>query len=159
MHSLSYSNAFTVIRVMAFVILFCWCFITVYLYISDFLIGHNEMTSMHTVDMDPNKDYDMELHHMHFTHGDTVQISISVTNGAGSSTEAESNGFLVDLTDPVMYTLRDGYNSDKDLEYTVRFTPDLQRGGEALKCSICFISLLLTRQLWSTHKFNFKVYF
>ena len=97
------------------------------------------MTSMHTEDMDPNKDYDMELHHMHFTHGDTVQISVSVTNRAGSSTEAESNGFLVDLTDPVMYTLRDGYNSDKDLEYTVRFTPDLQRGGVCEVHSISYV--------------------
>ena len=97
------------------------------------------MTSMHTEDMDPNTEYDMELHHMHFTHGDTVQISVSVTNGAGSTTEAESNGFLVDLTDPVMYTLRDGYNSDKDLEYTVRLTLNSSRGGVCEVHSISYV--------------------
>ena len=56
---------------------------------------------------------------MHFYHGDEVHVTVSVTNGAGSSSVAASDGFTVDLTDPVMYSLVDGNNPDVDLKYSV----------------------------------------
>ena len=56
---------------------------------------------------------------MHFYHGDEVHVTVSVTNGAGSSSVAASDGFTVDLTDPVMYSLVDGTNPDVDLKYSV----------------------------------------
>ena len=56
---------------------------------------------------------------MHFYHGDEVHVTVSVTNGAGSSSVAASDGFTVDLTDPVMYSLVDGTNPDVDMKYSV----------------------------------------
>ena len=64
----------------------------------------------------PNK----ALNHFHLHHADVVRSVITVTNGALLSTDATSDGFTVDLTDPIMDKLVDGHDVDNDARFTVR---------------------------------------
>ena len=82
-------------------------------------LGDRDYNVIHSETLDPNTYNQLELHHMHFYHGDQVQVSVTVTNGAGSSTESSSDGFTVDLTEPNVYSLVDGYGTEEDLKYTV----------------------------------------
>ena len=73
----------------------------------------------HTEVLDPNTVSQLELHHMHFHHGDYVQVSVAVTNGAGSESEAASDGLTVDLTPPICHVLVDGKDVNVQPKYTV----------------------------------------
>ncbi|XP_078620549.1 uncharacterized protein LOC144887293 isoform X2 [Branchiostoma floridae x Branchiostoma japonicum] len=57
-------------------------------------------------------------HHFHLHQGDQVFVNLNVTNRALGVTSMLSNGFVLDLTPPKLYYLRDGLNPDKDMEYS-----------------------------------------
>ncbi|XP_078621329.1 uncharacterized protein LOC144887805 [Branchiostoma floridae x Branchiostoma japonicum] len=57
-------------------------------------------------------------HHFHLHQGDQVFVNLNVTNRALGVTSVHSNGFVLDLTPPELYYLRDGLNPDKDMEYS-----------------------------------------
>ena len=83
-----------------------------------FPIGADSVeTVLHTEDVlgTPAK----TLHHFHLRHGDRVTSEVNVTNQARLSTEASSDGFTVDLTDPEMRLLHDGQDENVDQQYTV----------------------------------------
>ena len=61
----------------------------------------------------------VERHHFHLHHGDHVRVEIEETNGAEASTSAISDGYTVDLTEPVLIKLVDGDDVNNDIQYTV----------------------------------------
>ena len=61
----------------------------------------------------------LSLHHFHLLHGDFVQMKLTATNNAEGKTSLRSDGFTVDLTDPILQHLVDGPTLSKDMQYTV----------------------------------------
>ncbi|KAI8514390.1 hypothetical protein Bbelb_087140 [Branchiostoma belcheri] len=57
-------------------------------------------------------------HHFHLHQGDQVFVNLNVTNRALGVTTLQSDGFVLDLTPPVLKYLRDGLDSDKDAQYS-----------------------------------------
>ena len=62
------------------------------------------------------------LHHFHLHHGDEVRTEVTATDGAESAVSVTSDGYTVDLTDPILDGLVDGLDSNKDPKFTVRNT-------------------------------------
>ena len=60
----------------------------------------------------------------HLHDGDRIRVEVTATNNVEASSTATSDGFTVDLTDPVMIKLVDGDSLDADLQYTVRVRSD-----------------------------------
>ncbi|XP_035668224.1 uncharacterized protein LOC118410558 isoform X2 [Branchiostoma floridae] len=60
-------------------------------------------------------------HKFHLHHGDRVSVQLEATNQAMASTLTSSNGFVMDLTKPVMVHLGDGTEPGKDREFSVAF--------------------------------------
>ena len=59
------------------------------------------------------------LHHFQLRHGDQIRTIIRATNPARSSTAATSDGYTVDLTDPILDILTDGKDVSLDPVFTV----------------------------------------
>ncbi|XP_078660674.1 uncharacterized protein LOC144905141 [Branchiostoma floridae x Branchiostoma belcheri] len=57
-------------------------------------------------------------HHFHLHQGDQVFVNLNVTNRALGVTTLQSDGFVLDLTPPVLKYLRDGLDPDKDAQYS-----------------------------------------
>ncbi|XP_078578634.1 uncharacterized protein LOC144863382 [Branchiostoma floridae x Branchiostoma japonicum] len=58
-------------------------------------------------EVNSNTDH-INWHHFHLHHGDTVVVQLTATNKADSHVTAESDGFMVDTTPPVLHFLGDG---------------------------------------------------
>ncbi|KAI8516764.1 hypothetical protein Bbelb_053450 [Branchiostoma belcheri] len=57
-------------------------------------------------------------HKFHLHHGDHVTVQLEATNQAKDSTVTSSDGFIVDLTKPVMVHLGDGTEPGQDREFS-----------------------------------------
>ena len=80
--------------------------------------GSSELL-LHTEGPLPESTTTLALHHFHLHHGDEVRSEIDVTNNALLTTTSTSDGFTVDLTDPIMESLVDGLDVNDDRQYTV----------------------------------------
>jgi len=60
-------------------------------------------------------------HKFHLHHGDHVSVQLETTNQAMGSTVTSSDGFIMDLTKPVMVHLGDGAEPGEDRAYSVCF--------------------------------------
>jgi hypothetical protein len=80
--------------------------------------GNSESTSK-VVGSDslPSDSVGFEWSHIHFTDGDQVHVSVTAVNGAGREVTAQSDGFLVDTTPPILIYLRDGLDNLTDVQY------------------------------------------
>eukprot|EP00058_Branchiostoma_floridae_P003027 XP_002588515.1 hypothetical protein BRAFLDRAFT_79470 [Branchiostoma floridae] len=58
-------------------------------------------------------------HKFHLRHGDHVSVQLEATNQAMGSTMTSSNGFVLDLTRPVMVHLGDGAGPGEDRTYSM----------------------------------------
>jgi hypothetical protein len=56
----------------------------------------------------------------HLHHKDKVKLNLRTTNGALNTIVNSTDGFVVDLTPPVLIELGDGSTVGKDLEFQVR---------------------------------------
>ena len=59
------------------------------------------------------------LHHFHLHHGDEVRTEVTATDGAESPVSVTSDGYTVDLTDPILDGLVDGMDPSNDHKFTV----------------------------------------
>jgi hypothetical protein len=57
--------------------------------------------------------------HLHLKHGDQVETELRVTNGALNQVVMATDGFVVDLTPPLLVFLGDGPDWEADTEYQV----------------------------------------
>ncbi|XP_060596420.1 uncharacterized protein LOC132750448 [Ruditapes philippinarum] len=60
-----------------------------------------------------------EWRNFHLAHNDKIKSSIKATNGALNDIDTESDGFLIDLTSPLLGYLNDGPDNQKDIQYQV----------------------------------------
>lgn len=60
-----------------------------------------------------------EWRNFHLEHNDEIRTTVKATNGALNDIDVESNGFLVDLTPPLLGHLNDGSVTGKDIAYQV----------------------------------------
>ena len=60
----------------------------------------------------------------HLQHKDKVKVNLRTTNGALNTIENTTDGFIVDLTPPVLMSLGDGTEEGKDIEFQVQDTLD-----------------------------------
>ena len=58
-------------------------------------------------------------HHFHLHHKDYVKTKVRAINGATNFADVESNGYLVDLTQPDLLTLGDGDILGTDIAFQV----------------------------------------
>ena len=61
----------------------------------------------------------IEWHHFHLHHKDYVKTNVRAINGATNHADVESNGYLVDLTQPDLLTLGDGDILGEDIAFQV----------------------------------------
>ena len=61
----------------------------------------------------------IEWHHFHLHHKDYVKTNVRAINGATNHADVESNGYLVDLTQPDLLTLGDGDILGTDINFQV----------------------------------------
>lgn len=60
-----------------------------------------------------------EWRNFHLEHNDEIKTTVKGTNGALNDIDVESDGFLVDLTSPLLGHLNDGLVTGKDIVYQV----------------------------------------
>ncbi|XP_053400990.1 uncharacterized protein LOC123541000 [Mercenaria mercenaria] len=63
-----------------------------------------------------------EWRNFHLNHNDEVKSTVKAANGALNDVETETDGFIVDLTSPLLEHLNDGSVSGKDIEFQVNAT-------------------------------------
>jgi hypothetical protein len=54
-----------------------------------------------------------------FAHSDMVKSKLRVTNGALNEVIKETDGFVIDLTAPVVEYINDGEEAEQDIKYQV----------------------------------------
>uniref|UniRef100_A0ABM0M0H6 Uncharacterized protein LOC100366953 n=1 Tax=Saccoglossus kowalevskii TaxID=10224 RepID=A0ABM0M0H6_SACKO len=65
----------------------------------------------------PDTNY-INWHHFHLHHGDFVYVQLDAVNKADNPTTTQSDGFTIDMTNPIMHFLGDGVNTGVDLQYS-----------------------------------------
>ena len=65
----------------------------------------------------PSDSAAFEWSHIHFADGDRVHVSVTAVNGAEREVTAQSDGFLVDTTPPMLIYFRDGLDNTTDVQY------------------------------------------
>ena len=60
-----------------------------------------------------------EWRNFHLNQQDKIKSSVKATNGALIDVEIDTDGFIVDLTSPILEYLHDGLINGKDLEFQV----------------------------------------
>ena len=63
--------------------------------------------------------HEAEWRNFHLNHKDEIKSTVKATNGALNDVEVETDGFIVDLTSPILEHLHDGLINGKDLEFQV----------------------------------------
>ncbi|XP_070573548.1 uncharacterized protein [Ptychodera flava] len=61
-------------------------------------------------------------HHFHLHHKDYIHVELETINKALTGLTSESDGYLVDLTEPIFHFVGDGPTVDTDLQYTASAT-------------------------------------
>ncbi|XP_035696857.1 uncharacterized protein LOC118430254 [Branchiostoma floridae] len=95
-------------------------------------------------------------HKFHLHHGDHVSVQLETTNQAMSSTVTSSDGFIMDLTKPVMVHLGDGAEPGKDRAFSADASrisanwifEDAESGIEKYKITIFRKSAGTKRQIY-----------
>jgi hypothetical protein len=60
-----------------------------------------------------------EWRNFHLNHKDEIKTTVKATNGALNDVEIVTDGFIVDLTPPLLEHFNDGLINGKDLEFQV----------------------------------------
>nr|XP_006817933.1 PREDICTED: uncharacterized protein LOC100377080 [Saccoglossus kowalevskii] len=78
----------------------------------------SSMQLIHVVtSLTPDTDH-INWHHFHLHHGDFVYVELDAVNQADNPTTTQSDGFTIDVTNPIMHFLGDGINAGVDRQYT-----------------------------------------
>ena len=85
----------------------------------DTFLDSDEYEILHCEPNLPSDSYRLELHHLDLHHRDKIYAEIKAINRAHMVTLGISDGFIVDLTDPILHHIADGPNENDDIQYSV----------------------------------------
>ncbi|XP_038050876.1 uncharacterized protein LOC119724026 [Patiria miniata] len=83
--------------------------------------GTSDFEVIHGADSVGSETTSIEWHHFHLHHKDQVYVNLRTINRAFNHIDTPTNGFLVDLTPPVLQTLGDGLDVGQDADFQSNF--------------------------------------